>query len=141
MGTGRVKAAYLDASAAVKLFKHEPETGALMEELHAWAALVSSELLVVEARCTARRLGDSVALDRVEAVLDGIDLVRFTPEIRDLAGGIAFRPVLRALDAIHLATAMSVAEELGAIFAYDANLQAAADGQGLMVSAPAHSRR
>jgi hypothetical protein len=25
-------------------------------------------------------------------VLAGIDLVRFTPEIRDLAGGIAFQP-------------------------------------------------
>ena len=40
-----------------------------MEELHTWAALVSSELLAVEARCTARRLGDGIALERVEAVL------------------------------------------------------------------------
>ena len=112
-----------------------------MEELRAWAALVSSELLAVEARCTARRLGNRIRLERVEAVLAGIDLVRFTPEIRDLAGGIAFQPVLRALDAIHVATAMSVAEELGAIFAYDANVQAAADGQDLRVSAPTRSRR
>ena len=100
-----VKAAYLDASAGVKLFRHEPESAALVEELRAWAALVSSELLAVEARCTARRLGDGIALERVEAVLAGIDLVRFTPEIRDLAGGIAFQPVLRALHTIHIATA------------------------------------
>jgi uncharacterized protein len=134
-----VKAAYLDASAAVKLFKHEPETEALVAELGAWPALVSSELLTVEARCTARRLGDDAVFERVEAVLAGIDFVRFTPEIRDLAGGIAFRPVLRALDAIHLATAMTVAEELDAVFVYDANLQAATNRQGLKVHAPAHS--
>jgi predicted nucleic acid-binding protein len=132
-----VKAAYLDASAAVKLFKYEPETDALVEELAAWPALVSSELLAVEARCTARRLGAGAVLERVETVLAGIDLVRLTPEIRDLAGGIAFQPGLRALDAIHVATAITVAEELGAVFVYDANLRAAAGDQGLSVSAPA----
>lgn len=135
-----MKAAYLDASAAVKLFKHEPETEALVSELGAWPALVSSELLAVEARCAARRLGDDTVLERAETVLAGIDFVRFTPEIRDLAGGVSFQPALRALDAIHLATAMTVAEELGAVFVYDTNLHAAAGRQGLRVNAPVRSR-
>jgi hypothetical protein len=140
MGTRRVKAAYLDASAAVKLFKPEPETEALVAALGAWSALVSSELLAVEARCTARRLGGEAVLERVETVLAGIDFVPFTPEIRDLAGGVTFQPALRALDAIHLATAMTVAEELDTFFVYDTNLQAAASHQGLSVDAPVRSR-
>ena len=131
-----MKAAYLDASALVKLFKREPETGALTREFRSWGVLVSSELIAIEARCTARRLGDRATLERVETVLAGIDLMRFTPELRDLAGAIQSGPPLRALDAIHLATALSMREDLGTIFVYDGDLQTAARAHGLDVTAP-----
>lgn len=48
------RAAYIDTSALVKLFKREPETDAPRHALGAWPVHVSSELIRVEAICTAR---------------------------------------------------------------------------------------
>lgn len=45
-------------------------------------------------------------------------------------------PELRSLDAIHLATALSVAEQLGGVFTYDVRLAEAATAAGLTVLAP-----
>jgi hypothetical protein len=56
---------------------------------------------------------------------------------RERAGASAFSPPLRALGAVHLATALSMAEDLDAFFAYDADLCAAAAGEGLPVRSPA----
>jgi predicted nucleic acid-binding protein len=43
---------------------------------------------------------------------------------------------LRSLDAIHLVSALSLGDDLGAIAVYDAGLAAAAVGCGLEVLAP-----
>lgn len=130
-----MKAAYLDASALVKLFKHEAETDALWAALSEWPDRVSSELLAVEARCTARRLGGAELLERAEARLTGVDLLPYTSEIGERAGG-AFRPALRALDAIHLASALALDDSLGVLLAYDEDLCAAARSEGLPVRSP-----
>ena len=137
MGPRQVRAAYLDASAFVKLVKREPETRALEELLAAWPVWVSSEVLTVEARCTARRLGDDAMLRRVESALAGVDLVRYSSELGDRAGRFAFRPPLRALDAIHVATALTLKDDLGIVVAYDQDMSAASDAEGLPVTAPA----
>lgn len=130
-----MKAAYLDASALVKLFKPEPETAALRNALRDWPVLVSSDLIRVESVCTARRLGSEDVLERALAVLDRIELVPISPEILELATG-AFTPTLRAMDAIHLATALSMREDVGTVFVYDSALHAAALAQGLGATAP-----
>jgi predicted nucleic acid-binding protein len=130
-----VKAAYLDASALVKLFKPERETAAFRDALRDWPVQVSSELIRVESVCTARRLGGGDVLERALAALDRIELVPISPEIVGLATG-AFSPPLRAMDAIHLATALSMSEDLGTIFVYDDDLRAAALAQGLSATAP-----
>ena len=44
---------------------------------------------------------------------------------------------LRTLDVIHLATALSLGPELGAMFVYDKRLRDAAEAAGLAVEAPA----
>jgi predicted nucleic acid-binding protein len=131
-----VNAAYLDASALVKLFKHEPETDALRAALAQWPVRVASELIRVEAICTARRIGGKDALERAHATLIRLTLLPITPQIIDLAIE-EHQPPLRAMDAIHLATALSVRAELGAIFVYDTDLYAAARAQNLGVFAPA----
>jgi len=43
---------------------------------------------------------------------------------------------MRALDAIHLATALSVVQELGALITYDVRLASAARAKGLEVLSP-----
>jgi uncharacterized protein len=130
-----VKAAYLDASALVKLFKPEPETDAFRDALQDWPVQVSSELVRVESVCTARRLGGADVLERALSVLEQIDLIPISPEIVELATG-AFAPALRAMDAIHLATALSMREDVGALFVYDGDLHAAARAQGFDAAAP-----
>ena len=131
-----MRTVYLDASALVKLFKPEAETAALRAELPRFPQRVSSELLAVEVRCTARRLGGAL-LTRAEAALTGVELTPLDLQVRERAGASAFSPPLRALGAVHLATALSMAEDLDAFFAYDADLCAAAAGEGLRVRSPA----
>jgi uncharacterized protein len=130
-----VSAAYVDASALVKLFKAEHETEAFRAALADWPVQVSSEIIRVEAICTARRLGDGDVLRRARATLERISLLPLTPEIVDLATD-AHTPPLRAMDAIHLATALSAREDLGVMFVYDGDLLAAATAHGLNSLAP-----
>jgi predicted nucleic acid-binding protein len=130
-----VRAAYIDASALVKLFKAERETEAFRTALGDWPVQVASELIRVEAVCTVRRLGDEDILERVNEALERINLIPISPEIIELATG-AHTPPLRAMDAIHLATALTMRDDLGAFFAYDGDLSAAARAHQLNSLAP-----
>jgi predicted nucleic acid-binding protein len=130
-----VSAAYVDTSALVKLFKAERETEAFRTALADWPVQVASELIRVEAICTARRLGDQDILQRASEALERINLIPISPEIIELATD-AQTPPLRAMDAIHLATALTMREDLGAIFVYDNDLHAAAGAHHLNPIAP-----
>lgn len=134
-----MRAAYLDASALVKLLRREPESAALRRALEDVPAWVSSELVDVELHCTARRLGGGPLLDRVDEIVAGIHLVPFDAGMRARATGAAFDPPLRALDAVHLATALSIREELDAFVAYDRDLMAAARASAMTVRAPSEA--
>ncbi len=128
-------AAYLDASAVVKLFKAEAESRALVRELRSRAAWLSSELVAVEARCTARRLGGAGMLTGAEQALSNIELIGLTRSIRDRAGR-PFELPLRALDALHAATVLALGDRIGAVFAYDSDLSRAIAAEGFDVIAP-----
>jgi predicted nucleic acid-binding protein len=130
-----VSAAYVDASALVKLFKAERETDAFRKALVDWPIQVASELIRVEAVCTARRLGSREVLQRADAALEHITLIPLSAEIIELSLG-AHAPPLRAMDAIHLATALTIREDLGAVFVYDSDLHAAALAHELNPLAP-----
>lgn len=130
-----MKAAYVDASALVKLFKAEHETAAFRAALGDWPVQVASELIRVEAVCTARRLGGEGILQRALAALERINLIPLSPNVIELATD-AYTPALRAMDAIHLATALSMRNDLGAVFVYDSDLHAAAQAHGLNAIAP-----
>ncbi len=135
MGSRRVNAAYVDASALVKLFKPERETAAFRAALEDWPVQVASELIRVEAVCTARRLGGDDVLQRANAALERLSLIPISPEIIELATD-AHTPPLRAMDAIHLATALTMREDCGAVFVYDGDLHAAALAHQLNPLAP-----
>lgn len=129
-------AAYLDASALVKLIRPEPESEALVAALAQWPVRIASEIVVVELVCTARRLGGADLLDRAAAVTEGLHLIPFSGAIRERTVASAFRPPLRALDAIHLATALELGGDLDTFVAYDERLCRAAEAQHLAVRSP-----
>ncbi len=124
---------YLDSSAIVKLVAREPETPALVETVRADPAVVSSALAWTEVVRVVRRARGPV--DRARAVLEGIALAPIDDAILRGAGDLT--PAgLRTLDAIHLATALTLAEDLTTLVTYDERLAEAAAGAGLAVAAP-----
>ena len=125
--------AYVDASAFVKLFLLEPESEALSVATHSWQ-LASSALLEVEAVLAVRRRKPD-AETTVRAMLQGLELIDIDADIRRAAAGVA-NPHLRSLDAIHVATALSLGDHCGTFFAYDQRLIAAAQAHGLTVNVP-----
>jgi uncharacterized protein len=126
--------AYLDASAFVKLVVREPESDALARALADWPRRVSSSLLVVEAVRAAARVSEE-ARDRADALLAGVTLL--PPDLDLLHAAARLAPaLLRTLDAIHLATALSLGSELGAFFAYDDRLLVAAEAARVPVESP-----
>lgn len=125
---------YLDASAIVKLVVEEAETDALERFLPARAPRASASIARVEVVRAVRHKG-SVAVRNARVILDGIDLVQLDDELLDLAGEL--EPQLRSLDAIHLAAALELGDELEAVVTYDGRMAAAAEALGLPVAAPA----
>jgi predicted nucleic acid-binding protein len=127
---------YLDCSALMKLVRAESETEALQE----WLALrpeqpvVTSELGRVEVLRAARRIGGRV-LAEASLVVGDLDLVPLDRAVQDLACEIG-QPLLRTLDALHLASALLLSEQLTAFVAYDQRLTSAARAAGLVVVVP-----
>ena len=91
----------------MKLAVREPETATLAADLAGRDGLVASRLAVVECRRAARRASHRRVLQTVDQILDAIHLIEVTPAILDAAAA-ADPLLLRSLDAIHLATALSV---------------------------------
>jgi predicted nucleic acid-binding protein len=124
----------VDTSAYVKLPLGEPEADALRAELQQWDGAVSSALLAVEAVRACARYGPAYA----EQARMGLPTVALLPLDDDvLAAAAALEPSsLRSLDALHLATALSVREDVGAVLAYDGRLLEAAASAGLATASP-----
>jgi len=130
---------YLDTSAVVKLVRPEAHSAALTAWLRASLSgrVVSSVLLEVELPRAIRRSAPD-RLDRVPAILAGFDLVTLSDDVVRTAAGFA-DPLLRSLDAVHLASAQLIAAAtpgFQAFVAYDTRLLGAATARGLAVAAP-----
>jgi predicted nucleic acid-binding protein len=67
--------------------------------------------------------------------LAGLDTIPFTEHVADVVQSTG-SATLRTLDAIHLASALSVRDELTAFCCYDRRLLDAAGSAGLPVDAP-----
>ena len=128
------RATYLDASALVKLAVQEPESSALRRYLRRRRPLVSSALSRTEVARALLPLGPE-AVRRGQDVLARVDLARVNDRVLSAAGRLLPADV-RSLDAIHLATALAVREDLAALVTYDRRLAAAAERAHLEVSAP-----
>lgn len=127
-----MKKAYFDASAIIKLGVPEPESQALIDYLSAhqlWA--VTSVVADVEVRRTLQRF-KSLGADTEEHVR-GFFLIELGKDVRDRAVGLGSK--VRSLDAIHLATALALDDDVDFV-SYDDRLAAAAREHGLRVVQP-----
>jgi predicted nucleic acid-binding protein len=129
---------YLDSSAIIKIVVPEPESKTLLAFLADWPIRISSELARTEVLRALRRAEVSGAqFRRGQKTLERIGLVPVDSRI--LHNAALLKPItLRSLDAIHLATAISLGEELGGVVTYDARLAAAVGSSKLSVWSPAH---
>ncbi|CAN5239455.1 type II toxin-antitoxin system VapC family toxin [soil metagenome] len=125
--------AYLDTSAFAKLPLHEPERAALLHALETYTP-VSSWLLAVEAVRACARYGRDYA-DAARAGLERVSLLPLDEQILRRAQMLP-PPQLRTLDALHLATALSIAADLAVLVTYDDRLAEAATAAGVTVIAP-----
>ncbi len=118
--------AYLDSSVLLRhiLLGEEPIRHAL-----AFPRVVSSELIEIECRRVLHRcrlageLDDetlAVARERLDAVLAAIDLLEMSTQIKQRAMD-PFPVHVRTLDALHIATALVLGEDVGgiALFSHD----------------------
>lgn len=133
--------AYIDTSALLRIVLREP--GAL-DDLRAYDALVSSELIVVESPRTIDRLRIQGVLTAAEAAervrtvnewLEAIDLVLLRPPVLSRASEPMPLPV-GTLDAIHLATALIWRDRVGPLpemATHDTSLATAARAFGFDV--------
>jgi predicted nucleic acid-binding protein len=125
---------YLDSSALVKLVIRETESSALRRALRLDSARATCALARVEVVRAVRPHG-AAAVARARQLLRTLDVVQLDDELLDSAamldGGL-----LRGLDAIHLAAALMLADDVTAVVTYDQRMAAAATAMGLPVSAP-----
>lgn len=130
-----MSARYLDSSAFVKLVVEEDGSAALRRHVaEPGARFVSSALLRTEAMRAVRH-ADPAMIASMRVALRRVDLVGLDDRILDAAAGLD-PTVLRTLDAIHLATAMALGDDLTAIVSYDERMLEAARFLGLPTESP-----
>lgn len=126
---------YIDSSALVKMIvteQHSPDLVAWVQAMN--PAFVASDLLKIEALRSARRIDPSV----VKATRDALRSVHFialNSEVCELAADLE-PAVLRSLDAAHVATALSIGDDLDSVITYDQRFAEACANLGLNVVAP-----
>lgn len=118
---------YLDTSAAYKLLSREAGVEEVERLFAGGAELLSSRLLEVELHATVDRRGGSHT--DVDAIVSRIALDAVDDEIIDHA--LSLRSGLRAMDALHLSTALLYGEAMTAIATSDQELADAARRCGL----------
>jgi uncharacterized protein len=127
---------YLDSSALLKLVLSERETPALVDALARWPDRLSSVLLPIECRRIVLRAGNPPAVAaKLGQELARVTTIRLDEAVQKLAAMIG-PSRLRSLDAIHLASALSIGDYPGAFITYDERLADAARAAGLNVLTP-----
>ena len=131
---------YLDSSALLKRAVAEPESSQLVETIDRHEAggdlLASSTLAWIEVTRALRARSHSPAATAIGAAddaLSGVSEYAISAEVVSLARHLS-PPVLRSLDAIHLASALLLDADL--VLAYDDRLVAACTSNGIACASP-----
>lgn len=140
---------YLDSNALVKLVRNEPGVEALSywldqraDEPSVTSALARTEVVRAVRRGNHSERGVVVdptvmaeELDAAADVLDAVAMVSLDSALLDRAGAME-QPMLRSLDALHLASALRLGVDGLLFVTYDRRLGAVAEEFGLDVVRP-----
>lgn len=135
--TGSSRFFYVDTSAALKLLleeEHSTHLYGMFEGTRDSVPWVSSEILRVELMRTVRRVAPVMLLEALET-LEHLGFVHLATDVVDAA----IRepdPALRSLDALHVATARVLGDQVEGFVTYDRRQAAAASAAGLPVLSP-----
>lgn len=128
-----MRVAYFDSSAIVKLIHEERESMALVSYLDEPVESSTSVLSAVE---VGRALGRSrIEAGEADDALRGFYLLNLTTEVQEHAARVG-SATLRSLDAIHLASALSIGDPGLDFVTYDDRLAGVARQYGLRVVQP-----
>jgi predicted nucleic acid-binding protein len=125
---------YVDTSVFGRVILDEPDKQAIQRDLAKFNRRVASRLLRVELRRVGRR---EDALEEADRILDDVLLIPVDEDV--LAAAETVTPTtVTTLDAIHLATAVSLSKKdgLDALMTYDKRLAAGAKEHGIQVLSP-----
>ncbi|MFD4422120.1 type II toxin-antitoxin system VapC family toxin [Agromyces sp. NPDC058484] len=126
---------YLDTSALVKLVLAEPESASLREWLlQGEREPVTSDLARTELLRAVRRTAPERAVAAHE-VLETMIVLTLATETFESAGRLE-PATLRALDALHLAAALELGDDLEGLVVYDERLAEAANAYGIRTLSP-----
>lgn len=134
---------YLDASAIVKILLREADAGTARRLWNSAERRTTSVVAYVEVRAaiaSARRDGRLTAEmaqargDEFDRRWEELEAVGLDDELLKAAGVVADREGLRALDAIHLATALHLGISRSVFVTWDRRLAGAAGRLGLAVA-------
>jgi predicted nucleic acid-binding protein len=126
--------AYLDSSAIVKLIIAEEESSGLRGWLGSQARVATCAIARTEVRRAVRHVGpDALAL--AHQALAELDIIAVDDRLLDTAA-VLDPAILRSLDAIHLAAALSLGDDLAAVVCYDARMLDGARVLGLPTARP-----
>lgn len=127
---------YVDTSAVAKLVKREAESEALEAFLGGNTDRLTTSVLTTVELIRVLSRGDGEWAARAMDALAGIDTIELSPDILREAGTI-LPAALRTLDALHVASALSLGSECAAVITYDLRMAEGCRLAGLSVVAPA----
>ncbi|TDT14623.1 hypothetical protein BDK89_0178 [Ilumatobacter fluminis] len=126
---------YLDTSAAVKLMVADPESDELRHYVtEPSRRLVTSDLTRTELVRAVRRIDPGLAVAARE-LLDSLTIMTLTTDVFERAT-LLEPPTMRSLDALHLAAALTLGDELDAVITYDDRLADAVRAAAMTTVAP-----
>jgi predicted nucleic acid-binding protein len=124
---------YIDSSAIIKLIKVEKESKALLQELP--SSITTSVLSRVEV-LRAVNVNAPELLESAHDVLLDIPMIPIDHYVISGAENLPAFIQLRALDSIHMATAVSLKSQIEGVITYDREMMKAARALGFTVSSP-----
>jgi hypothetical protein len=124
---------YIDSSAIIKLIKPEKESATLIKKLP--PSLITSRISRVEVARTITRYEPDLLNDTYDILAD-IQMIPVEDSIITIAENLPRDIALRALDSLHIASALAFRNVLEGVITYDKEMSKAAKTLGFPTLSP-----